>query len=40
MWCWRRMDKIKLSEKITNEEVLERMEEQMIVLNNILRRFV
>ena len=23
MWCWRRMEKIKWSEKITNEQVLE-----------------
>ena len=27
MWCWRRMKKIKLSEKVTNEQVLDRIEE-------------
>jgi len=27
MWCWRRMEKIKWSEKVTNEEVLERIGE-------------
>ena len=31
MWCWRRMEKIKWSEKVTNEQVLDR-------INNILRR--
>ena len=25
MWCWRRMEKIKWSEKVTNEEALERI---------------
>ena len=28
MWCWRRMEKIKCSEKVTNEEVLESIEEK------------
>ena len=28
MWCWRRMEKIKCSEKVTNEEVLERIGEK------------
>jgi hypothetical protein len=23
MWCWRRMEKIKWSEKVTNEQVLD-----------------
>ena len=27
MWCWRRMEKIKWSEKLINEEILERTEE-------------
>ena len=38
MWCCRRMEKIKWSEKVTNEQVLERIEEKRILLNNILRR--
>ena len=37
MWCWRRMEKIKRSEKVTNE-VLERIGEKRTHLNNILRR--
>ena len=38
MWCWRREEKIKWSEKETNEQVLERIEEKWTLLNNILRR--
>ena len=37
MWCWRRMEKIKCSEKVTNEQVLERMGKERTLLNNILR---
>ena len=37
MWCWR-MEKIKLSEKVTNEQVLDRIGEKRTLLNNILRR--
>jgi hypothetical protein len=40
MGCWRRMEKITLSEKITNEQVLDRIGEKRILLNNILRRKV
>ena len=36
IWCWRRMEKIKWSEKVTNEEVLESIEEKRTFLNNIL----
>ena len=32
------MEKIKLSEKVTNEQVLERIGEKRTFLNNILRR--
>ena len=39
MWYWRRMEKIKWSEKVTNE-VLERIGEIRMLLNNILRRKV
>ena len=37
-WCWRRMGKIKWAEKVTNEEVLERIGEKRAFQNNILRR--
>ena len=40
MWCWRRMEKIKWSEKVTNEQVLDRIGEKWTLLNNILRRKV
>ena len=40
MWCWSRMVKIKWSEKVTNEEVLERIGEYNKPLNNILSRKV
>ena len=33
IWCWRRMENIKLSEKVTNEQVLERIGEKRTVLN-------
>ena len=32
------MEKIKWSEKVTNEEILERLGEKRTLLNNILRR--
>ena len=38
MLCWRTMEKIKLSEKVTNEQVLERIVENRTFLKNILRR--
>ena len=38
MWCWRRMEKIKWSEKVTNEQVLDHIGEKRTLLNNILRR--
>ena len=28
MWCWRRMEKIKWSEKVINEQILERIGEK------------
>ena len=37
MWCWRRMEKIKWPEKVTNEDIFERIGEKT-VLNNILHR--
>ena len=38
MWCWRRMEKIIRSQKVTNEQVLGRIGEKRTLLNNILRR--
>jgi hypothetical protein len=38
MWCWRRMVKIKWSEKVTNEQVLDHIGEKRTLLNNILSR--
>ena len=38
MWCWRRMEKMKWSEKVTNEQVLDRIGEKRTLLINILRR--
>ena len=38
MWCWRRIEKIKWSEKVTNEQVLDRIGEKRTLINNILRR--
>ena len=37
MWCCRRMEKIKWSEKVSNEEVLEHIGEKRTLLNNIRR---
>ena len=34
MWCWRRMEKIKWSEKVTNEQVLDRIGEKRTLPNN------
>ena len=38
MWCWKRMVKIKWSEKVTNEQILVRIGEKRTLLNNILCR--
>ena len=35
IWCLRRMKKVKWSEKVTNEQVVERIGEKRILLNNI-----
>jgi len=37
-WCWRRMEKIQWSDKVNNEQVLERIGDRTTLLNNILRR--
>ncbi len=38
MWIWRRMEKIKWIDKITNLEVLRRVDEKINLIQTILRR--
>ena len=38
IWCWRRAEKIKWPEKVTNEQVLERVGEKRILINDTLHR--
>jgi hypothetical protein len=38
MWCYRRMLKIKWTERITNEEVLRRVGEKRNIMNTVRRR--
>jgi hypothetical protein len=38
MWCWRRMDKISWTDHVRNEEVLLRVKEQRVILNEIRKR--
>jgi hypothetical protein len=38
MWCYRRIEKLKSSEKVTNEQVFERIGKMRTLLNNILPR--
>ena len=38
MWCWRRIEKIKWSEKVTNEQVLNFIGEKKTLINNIFCR--
>jgi hypothetical protein len=38
MWYWRRMEKIKCSEKVTNAQVLQHIGEKRTLLDNTLRR--
>ena len=40
MWCWMRTEKIKWPEKVTNEQVLDRIGEKRTFLNNFLPRKV
>jgi hypothetical protein len=39
MWCWRRMEKIKWSEKVTNE-VIERIGEKRKILKKRIELFI
>jgi len=38
MWCWRRMEKISWSDRVRNEEVLLRVNEQRNILDEISKR--
>jgi len=38
MWCWRRMEKISWTERVRNEEVLLRVNEQRNILHEIRKR--
>jgi hypothetical protein len=38
MWCWRRMEKISWTDRVRNEEVLERVKEERNILHTIKRR--
>ena len=38
MWCWRRIEKTKWSEKVANEQVLGRIGKKRTLLNNIVHR--
>jgi hypothetical protein len=38
MWCWRRVEKISWTDRVTNEEVLHRVKEERNILHTIKRR--
>jgi hypothetical protein len=38
MWCWRRMEKISWTDRVRNEEVLHRVEEERNILRTVKRR--
>jgi hypothetical protein len=38
MWCWRRMEKISWTDRVRNEEVLHRVNEERSILHTIKRR--
>ena len=38
MWCWRRLEKISLTDRVRNEEVLLRVNEQKNILHEIRKR--
>ena len=38
MWCWRRIEKISLTDHVRNEEVLHTVKEDRIILNTIKGR--
>jgi hypothetical protein len=38
MWCWRRMEKISWTDRMRNEEVLQRVKEKRNILHTVKRR--
>jgi hypothetical protein len=38
MWCWRRMEKISWTDRLRNEEVLHRVQEERNIVHTIKRR--
>ena len=38
IWCWKKMEKIKWTEKVTNEQVLKRIGQNKILLNILHRK--
>jgi hypothetical protein len=38
MWCWRRMEKISWTDRVRNEEVLRRVQEDRGILHSTKRR--
>jgi hypothetical protein len=38
MWCWRRLEKISLANRVRNEEVLQRVKEERNILQTVKRR--
>jgi hypothetical protein len=38
MWCWRRMEKIRWTDRVRNEEVLHRVKEERNIVHTIKRR--
>ena len=38
MWCWRRVEKIRWTDRVKNEEVLIRVNEQRNILHEISKR--
>jgi hypothetical protein len=38
MWCWRRMEKIRWTDRVRNEEILHRVKEDRNILQTVKRR--
>ena len=38
MWCWRRMENVKCTDRVRNEEVLHRVKEQRNIIHTVKRR--
>jgi hypothetical protein len=37
-WCWRRMEKISLADRVRNEEILRRVKEERNIIHTVKRR--